>query len=80
MPDKKNDVSNQTVAVLLVLTLIVTVVGTWLVLDTLIAASAAPPPLTENTGVAEVSLTLIGPPPVSTQTAEVGLELTPPQG
>ncbi len=74
MPDK-NDVSNQTVAVLLVLTLLVTVVGTWLVLDALAVASALP--LTEDTQTAEVSLTLI-PPPVSTQTAEVGFKITPP--
>ena len=77
MPDEKADVSNQVVAVLLVLTILVTVVGTWLVLDTLTAASAAP--LDEGQQQAEVSLTLINP-PESRQTAEVGFELiTPPQ-
>lgn len=77
MPDKRDDVSNQTVAVLLVLTLLVTVVGTWLVLDALTAASAVPL-ARESRQQAEVSLTILGPPPTSTQTAEVGFGLSPP--
>lgn len=77
MPGERTDVSNQTVAVLLVLTILVTVVGTWLVLDALTAASAAP--LDESQQQAEVSLTLIEP-PENRQTAEVGFELITPQG
>ncbi len=76
MPDEKADVSNQTVAVLLVLTILVTIVGTWLVLDSLTAASAAPSD--ESRQQAEVSFTLINP-PESRQAAEVGFELITPQ-
>lgn len=76
MPGERTDVSNQTVAVLLVLTLLVTVVGTWLVLDSLTAASAAPSD--ESRQNAEVSFTLISP-PESRQTAEVGFELITPR-
>lgn len=76
MPNQKTDVSNQTVAVLLVLTILVTIVGTWLVLDALTTVSATPL-IDENQQQAEVSFTLIEP-PEGQQTAEVGLELITP--
>ena len=77
--NERKDVSNSTVAVLLVLTILVTVVGTWLVLDALIGAAAAPraPDVPQDT--ARVSLTIVDA-PVETQTANIGLEFaTPPE-
>ncbi len=75
----KNDVSNQAVAVLLVLTILVTVVGTWLVLDALAGTAAASPSGGSRDGgeTAQLSLTLMKA-PVDKSTAQVGLTLTSP--
>ena len=78
MSDEKADVSNQTVAVLLVLTILVTIVGTWLVLDALTPASAAPS-VDENQQQAEISFTLIKPPESLQEVAKVSFELITPQ-
>ena len=77
MSDEKADVSNQTVAVLLVLTILVTIVGTWLVLDALTPASAAPS--VDERQQAEISFTLIKPPESLQEVAKVSFELITPQ-
>jgi len=75
----EKDVSNRALAALLVLTLVVTLVGTWLVIDALaapvsVAGVAAP---TGNSQAAEVTLTIL-PSPVSIGTsAQVGLQILP---
>ncbi len=75
--EKAGDVSNQAVAALLVLTILVTVVGTWLVIDALAGVSAAVPPVGAAADrQAEVSLQIL-PPPYDTQVAQVGLTITP---
>ena len=80
--EKAGDVSNQAVAVLLVLTILVTVVGTWLVIDALtgVSAAAAPPPPGGAAGQqqAEISLDVL-PQPYGAQVAQVGLTVTTPQ-
>lgn len=73
--EKAGDVSNQAVAVLLVLTILVTVVGTWLVIDALTGVSAAAPqPGAAAAGQQQgvVSLKVL-PPPYNAQMAQVGL-------
>ncbi len=75
---EKQDVSNQALAALLVLTLVVTMVGTWLVVD---ALGAGPSSIVTSPGggaqEAEVSLTILPSPASSGVTANVGLEILP---
>ena len=75
---EQSDVSNQAVAVLLVLTILVTVVGTWLVLDALSPGEASPTAPAaaawEPTETARVSLS-IKPPAVNQATGKVSLTL-----
>ena len=56
----KNDLSARVVVFLLILTILVTMVGTWLTLTSLTTARESSPP--NQTTEASVSLTLIEPP------------------
>lgn len=60
----KDDLSAKVVIILLVLTILVTMAGTWLTLTTLTTARESAPP--KQTTKASVSLTLIEPPEAET--------------
>ncbi len=70
--ENESDISNTTLAILLILTILVTMVGTWLILDALHAPGTAPADKLQDQ--ATVSLTVIKP-PVSADTATVGLTI-----
>ena len=71
--EKAGDVSNQAVAVLLVLTILVTVVGTWLVIDALTGVSAAAAPKTGTEGPQQGVVSLEVLKSRDAQVAQVGL-------
>jgi len=63
--DNRKGISNTTIAVLLVLALTITIIGTWAVL---VNVSTPDAPQRHNTNVAQVSLTIISNAPKQTQT------------
>lgn len=63
--DNRRGISNATIAVLLILALTITIIGTWAVL---VNTSAPEAPQRHNTNVAQVSLTIISNAPKQTQT------------
>ena len=79
MAQELKDVSNTTVVVLLAMTIVVTIVGTWLVLDAVISGPVKPVPTSQPSDTAVVTFTLVEP-PQNAQKAQVSFTLVEPEG